>query len=108
MNKKVAAIMAALLVVIVGVFSIGMKKDKTTEVANNDTVVVTDANGQSVELNKNPERVVVLDFGVADILHNMDVEIVGLAKGKKLHDKRQDLAKKDAQRTIERELRGKY
>lgn len=84
MNKKVAAIMAALLVVIVGVFSIGMKKDKTTEVANNDTVVVTDANGQSVELNKNPERVVVLDFGVADILHNMDVEIVGLAKGKKL------------------------
>ena len=31
-----------------------------------------------------------------------------LAKGKKLHDKRQDLAKKDAQRTIERELRGKY
>ena len=33
---------------------------------------------------------------------------LALAKGKKLHDKRQDLAKKDAQRTIERELRGKY
>ena len=33
---------------------------------------------------------------------------LALAKGKKLHDKRQDLAKKDAQWTIERELRGKY
>ena len=33
---------------------------------------------------------------------------LALAKGKKLPDKRQDLAKKDAQRTIERELRGKY
>ena len=29
---------------------------------------------------------------------------LGLAKGKKLYDKRQDLAKKDAQRRIEREL----
>ena len=34
--------------------------------------------------------------------------VLSLGKGKKLHDKRQDLAKKDAQRTIERELRGKY
>lgn len=33
---------------------------------------------------------------------------LGLAKGKKLYDKRQDMAKKDAQRRIEREIRGKY
>ena len=84
MNKKVAAIMAALLVVIVGVFSIGMKKEKAPEVAESTKVTVTDANGEQVELNKNPQRVVVFDHGVADILHNMDVEIVGLAKGKKL------------------------
>ena len=30
---------------------------------------------------------------------------LGLARGKKLHDKRQDLAKKDADRRIERELK---
>ncbi len=30
---------------------------------------------------------------------------LGLAKGKKLYDKRQDLAKKDAKRRIEREIR---
>lgn len=33
---------------------------------------------------------------------------IGLAKGKKLYDKRQDLAKKDAQRKIQRELSSKY
>ena len=85
MNKKVAAIMAALLVVVIGVFSIGMKKEKTTgEVAESTTVKVTDVNGEEVEVNKNPERVVVFDYGVADVLHNMDVEIVGLTKGKGL------------------------
>ena len=42
-------------------------------------------------------------------LKNGKVKVeLALAKGKKLHDKRQDLAKKDAQRIIERELRGKY
>lgn len=42
-------------------------------------------------------------------LKNGKVKVeLALAKGKKLHDKRQDLAKKDAQRTIERELRGKF
>ena len=33
---------------------------------------------------------------------------VGLCKGKKLYDKRQDMAKKDAQRRIEREMSGRY
>lgn len=33
---------------------------------------------------------------------------LGLAKGKKLYDKRQDLAKKDAQRRIEREIKDRY
>ena len=33
---------------------------------------------------------------------------IALAKGKKLYDKRQDMAKKDAQRRIEREMSGRY
>ena len=82
MNKKVAAIMAALLVVIIGIFSIGIKKDKSSEVVESETITVTDTNGEEVNLKKNPERVVVFDYGVADVLHNMDVEIVGIAKGK--------------------------
>lgn len=42
-------------------------------------------------------------------LKNGKVKVqLALAKGKKLYDKRQDIAKKDAQRHVERELRGKY
>ena len=42
-------------------------------------------------------------------LKNGKVKVeLALAKGKKLYDKRQDLAKKDANRRIERELSGRY
>ena len=42
-------------------------------------------------------------------LKNGKVKVeLALAKGKKLYDKRQDFAKKDTKRAIERELRGKY
>lgn len=42
-------------------------------------------------------------------LKNGKVKVeIALAKGKKLYDKRQDLAKKDAERRIQREFSGKY
>ena len=42
-------------------------------------------------------------------LKNGKVKVeLALAKGKKLYDKRQDMAKKDAQRRIEREMSGRY
>ena len=86
MNKKIAAIISIVLIAIIGVFSIGMKKEKNTGADNEatSTVVVTDANGEKVELNKNPERVVVFDYGVTDILKNLGVDIVGLPKDGKL------------------------
>ncbi|MPM44247.1 putative ABC transporter solute-binding protein YclQ [bioreactor metagenome] len=59
-----------------------MKKEKNTESDSKatTTVSVTDANGEKVELNKNPKRIVVFDYGMADILKNLDVDIVGLPK----------------------------
>ena len=78
--KKVAGIISIVLIAIIGVFSIGMKKDKNNG-ANSEgtaTVAVTDANGEKVELSKNPEKIVVFDYGVADILKNLGVDIVGL------------------------------
>ena len=62
MNKKIAAIISVLLVAIIGVFSIGMKKEKNSGQGNETTttVTITDANGQKVELNKNPQRVVLI------------------------------------------------
>ncbi|MBC2575455.1 SsrA-binding protein SmpB [Peptostreptococcus canis] len=42
-------------------------------------------------------------------LKNGKVKVeLGLAKGKKLYDKRQDMAKKDAERRIQREMSDKY
>ena len=82
MNKKIASIVSIILIAIIGIFSIGMKKEKNTEIGseNNTTVTITDTNGESVELTKNPQKVVVFDYGIADILKNLNVEIVGLPK----------------------------
>lgn len=82
MNKKMAIIISIALVAIIGIFSIGMKKEKNTDSDSKPTttVAVTDANGEKVELNKNPKRIVVFDYGMADILKNLDVDIVGLPK----------------------------
>lgn len=82
MNKKVAGIISIVLIAIIGVFSIGMKNEKNNG-SNNEattTVSVTDANGEKVELIKKPEKIVVFDYGVADILKNFGVDIVGLPK----------------------------
>lgn len=83
MNKKVAVIIGIVLIAIIGIFSIGMNKDKNTGTDSETasaTVTITDANGEKVELAKNPEKIVVFDYGVADILKNLDVEIAGLPK----------------------------
>ena len=87
MNKKIAAIISVILIAIIGVFSIGMKKENNTaknEGNKVESVTVTDANGEKVELSKNPKKVVVFDYGVADILKNLGVEIAGLPKDGKL------------------------
>ena len=53
--------------------------------AEQTTVQITDANGEKSELKKNPKRVVVFDYGVADILKNLGVDaVVGLPKNGKM------------------------
>ena len=53
--------------------------------AEQTTVQITDANGEKAELKKNPKRVVVFDYGVADILKNLGVDaVVGLPKNGKM------------------------
>ena len=87
MNKKIAAIISVILIAVIGVFSIGMKKENNTAKKENNkaqTVSITDANGEKVELSKNPQKVVVFDYGVADILKNLGVEIAGLPKDGRL------------------------
>lgn len=95
MNKKAAAIVGGILVVGLGLFgftklnsgSNSGSQDQTKQEQNVEetTVKVTDSNGETVELEKNPQRVVVFDYGVADILKNLGVDaVVGLPKNGKM------------------------
>ena len=92
MNKKAAAIVGGILVLGLGVFGFtklnsGSKNQQTQQEqsAEQTTVQITDANGEKAELKKNPKRVVVFDYGVADILKNLGVDaVVGLPKNGKM------------------------
>ena len=92
MNKKAAAIVGGILVLGLGVFGFtklnsGSQNQQTQQEqsAEQTTVQITDANGEKAELKKNPKRVVVYDYGVADILKNLGVDaVVGLPKNGKM------------------------
>lgn len=92
MNKKAAAIVGGILVLGLGVFGFtklnsGSQNQQTQQEqsAEQPTVQITDANGEKAELKKNPKRVVVFDYGVADILKNLGVDaVVGLPKNGKM------------------------
>lgn len=81
MNKKAAIIAGVAIVGLLGAFTLGGKdKAQETEVKGTEIVAVQDENG-TIEVTKNPERVVTFDYGTLDILDNMGVEVVGLPKG---------------------------
>ena len=92
MNKKAAAIVGGILVLGLGVFGFtkvnsGSQNQQTQQEqsAEQTTVQITDPNGEKAELKKNPKRVVVFDYGVADILKNLGVDaVVGLPKNGKM------------------------
>ena len=92
MNKKAAAIVGGILVLGLGVFGFtklnsGSQNQQTQQEqsAEQTTVQITDANGEKAELKKNPKRVVVFDYGGADILKNLGVDaVVGLPKNGKM------------------------
>ena len=92
MNKKAVAIVGGILVLGLGVFGFtklnsGSQNQQTQQEqsAEQTTVQITDANGEKAELKKNPKRVVVFDYGVADILKNLGVDaVVGLPKNGKM------------------------
>lgn len=92
MNKKAAAIVGGILVLGLGVFGFtklnsGSQNQQTQQEqsAEQTTVQITDANGEKTEVKKNPKRVVVFDYGVADILKNLGVDaVVGIPKNGKM------------------------
>ncbi len=59
--------------------SCGSSKEVQQDTVNVEKIVVTDMTGE-VEVVKNPQRVVVFDYGLLDIIDNLGVEVVGLPK----------------------------
>lgn len=80
MNKKVVSIVAIIIVILLGSYVfININKDKKNNEVSSDTITVTHRAGET-KVKKNPEKVVVLDFGVLDILNEFDVEVAAVPK----------------------------
>ena len=82
MNKKTMVVIGALLAVTIGAFGFskfsGTESNAEAEVL--ETVVVKHDSGET-EVNKNPQRVVVFDYGILDSLDKLGVEgIIGVVK----------------------------
>lgn len=79
MKKKRLLGMLLTAVVAVGMFA-GCGKSTETTGKNSEVITVTDRNGE-IEVPKNPEKVVVLDYGSLDILEEIGVKsVVGVPK----------------------------
>lgn len=76
-NRKSILAVALTAILTVGVFT-GCTKDSKIE-TKKEIITVKDINGE-VEVPKNPEKVVVLDYGSIDTLEELGVKVTGLAK----------------------------
>ncbi len=78
MSKKTIISMIVIIAVIFGIY--GFTKFAGNGVsADGEKIKITHQLGET-EVPKNPSRVIVFDYGIADALNNLDVEIIGLPK----------------------------
>lgn len=78
MSKKTIISMIVIIAVIFGVY--GVTKFAGNGVsADGEKIKITHKLGET-EVTKNPSRVIVFDYGIADALNTLDVEIIGLPK----------------------------
>ena len=78
MSKKTIISMIVIIAVIFGIY--GFTKFAGNGVsADGEKIKITHQLGET-EVTKNPSRVIVFDYGIADALNTLDVEIIGLPK----------------------------
>lgn len=78
MSKKTIVSMIVIIAVIFGIY--GVTKFAGNGVsADGEKIKITHKLGET-EVTKNPSRVIVFDYGIADALNTLDVEIIGLPK----------------------------
>lgn len=78
MKKRRLLSLLGVVVLATGLFA-GCSSSNTTSTKTTETITVTDRNGE-VEVPKNPERVVVLDYGSLDIMDDLGIEAIGVPK----------------------------
>lgn len=94
MKKNILILMTVLLVLIMAACGAGNTNkddnstgDKDNDTNNNDsedtTLTIKHELGET-PLTKNPEKVVVFDFGVLDTLDKLDIDVAGVARGSNL------------------------
>lgn len=80
MNKKVGIIVGLIIVVLGGFFGFSkLKSNEANAEGKKEMVTVSHRKGET-EVPKNPEKVVVLDYGSLDIMTSIGKEPVGLPK----------------------------
>ena len=80
MNKKIGIIVGVIVVAMLGVFGYSkLNEDKDVSEEKKETVTVTHRKGET-KVPKNPEKVVVLDFGTLDIMTSINKEPIALPK----------------------------
>ena len=78
MSKKTIISMIVIIAVIFGIY--GVTKFAGNGVsADGEKIKITHKLGET-EVTKNPSKVIVFDYGIADALNTLDVEIIGLPK----------------------------
>ena len=79
-RRKKVTLLLILAITILGLVGCSTEATNSQDTEDAEAITITHSLGQAV-VEKNPERIIVFDYGILDTLDRMDVEIWGLPKG---------------------------
>ena len=80
MNKRIYISIVLVIIIAIGGFAVYSKKGNPVNTQSNKEMVTVNHKYGEIEIPKNPENVVVLDYGALDTLDVLGVEILALPK----------------------------
>ncbi|NLY66279.1 MAG: siderophore ABC transporter substrate-binding protein [Tissierellia bacterium] len=79
-RRKKVTLLLILAITILGLVGCSTEATNSQDAEDAEAITITHSLGQAV-VEKNPERIIVFDYGILDTLDKMGVEILGLPKG---------------------------
>ena len=79
-RRKKVTLLLILAITILGLVGCSTEATNSQDTEDAEAITITHSLGQAV-VEKNPERIIVFDYGILDTLDKMGVEILGLPKG---------------------------